>query len=228
MEKIIFNLKHPLLKAIFDSLFGVLFLLLFFVILWMIIKISGLAGLNIQIDSNILIQFITILSTILLALFIYHSNKNLKEKEEKDFQFDLLVVLSIELNYLEDNLKAYLKTFSEKPIFSGGKELFKFPVYELWDFNLPIYLEKISNLIEKNSTKKLKEDLIFIKDKVILINNFKLEMRILSEREDGFRVNAKTIREEIKRIINEEILQKIEELRKLLKEKFNVDAKNDK
>lgn len=154
----------------------------------------------------------------ILFMYIFHRREEeriIKTEEEK--QKDLLETLLSELNLLKKNLKKYQEAFSKE------KDPRTYSLYELWDIDISLYFKELGYKINNKRTISLKENLMFIKDKLLVINNLVLDAK---EKGTDKRVNLMTgllkiNRENIVKIISEEILPAIEKSKKLVK-KFRI------
>jgi len=205
--------KSVLSKSILQTAGGLLLFVLLLSLFWLFIYlIEKYLGITLLINKDDLNLVLAIIATIGTAMYIYNSNKFEKEKEDIKRQVDLLIILSEELDFLSGNLKAYKESFS-KPN--------HYPLYELWRVDTSLYFAKLSRKINSKETLELKKNLMKIKDKIILISNFKSEMRTLEEdrgEEDLIKKiePGKIIRKQIITIIDKEILPLIENSKKII------------
>ena len=200
-------------KTLIQSAVGLLVFGLILSFLWLIIYLlKRFAGILFLIKNSDLQLVLSILATIGTAMYIYNSNKIEKEKEDTRKQIDLLRILSEELDFLEGNLKAYEKSFSGEG----------YPVYELWKIDTSIYFANLSHNLNGKETINLKKNLMKIKDKIIIINNFKSEARKIQEERGNEKMIEKLkpwemIKENIIKRINEEIIPVIKESENMIK-----------
>ena len=205
----------PLINTLFDSLKALSLIAILVFLLWIISLLLNKIGIAIDTKTEIVLPIVSIISAFGIALFIYYSNKKDKDEEEIKKQKDLLIVLQEELNFLFGNLKAYKESFS-KPN--------HYPLYELWKIDTSLYFSNLDHKIKDKKTLKLKKDLMKIKDKIILINNFKIEMKELGLRgnEDLIKTlkPVEIIRKQVIEIIDKELMPLVdnskEEINKLI------------
>lgn len=198
--------------ALISGSIGVLIYTILLVLLGVFSFPLILLGLNLTIDEKTLATLITILLTISIAVYIYEVSRLNQKEDEIRKQFDLLIVLSEELDFLKSNLKAYEDTFSKKN---------NYPLYELWEIDTSLYFANLNHKINNEETIELKKNLMKIKDKIIIINNSKAEARKIKEERDSKDILNKIdapemIRENIKKIINNEIIPLVEKSKKIV------------
>lgn len=199
-------------KSLFAGLIAIFLYLVFSVFLGFFGITAVLLGLDIQVDANTLALSITILFTVILAVHIYEIERLDKSEDEKIKQMDLLIILSEELGFLAGNLQAYLKSLS-KP--------FHHPLYELWRIDTSIYFTNLNHKINGKDVLELKKNLMKIKDKIILINNFKLELKVLEKNRLNEKIIKKIephkiIRKNMIEIIEKEVLPIVEDSKKII------------
>lgn len=204
--------KESLLgTTLFQAGVGPLIFVLVLFVLWIIIEIlRSWFGIIIPINDSNLYLFLAILATIGTAMYVLNYNRLRKEQDEKQKQRDLLIILLEELDFLSGNLKAYKESFS-KPN--------HYPLYELWEIDTSLYFSSLSHKINEGETLELKKNLMKIKDKIILINNFKMEMINLEvKRGNEPLIKAikpgEKIRNQIIKIIDKEVLPIVENSKK--------------
>lgn len=146
-----------------------------------------------------------------------HYKKQIKkeDKREEGRQLDLLRTLVTELIFLNGNLEAYKETFSRQGVY---------PLYELWDMDVSLYLKGLNHKIKNHETISLKENLMVIKDKLTIVNNFKAEAKKLEERggEKLVQYAIKSNRKQIIKIIDEDLLPIINKSKKFIKTNWNI------
>ena len=146
----------------------------------------------------------------------YQKQTKKEDKREEEKQLDLLRTLMAQLNFLKGNFIAYKKSFSGEG----------YPLYELWNIDISTYFNGLDYKIKGHETISLKENLMFIKDKLLLVNNFKTEAKKLEERKLEGRKNERleyaieSIRKQVVKIIGGEILPVIEKSEKFIKDNF--------
>jgi len=150
----------------------------------------------------------------------YEKQTQKEDKREEEKQLDLLRTLLTQLDFLKGNLIAYRKTFSGEG----------YPLYGLLDIDTSIYFKGLSHKIKNHETISLKEDLILIRDKSLLVNNFKTETKKLEERnrEELVRYAIKGNRKQIIKIIDEDLLPVIKKSKKFIKDKWKLKKENVK
>jgi hypothetical protein len=197
-------------KSIIQAAIGLFIFGALLFLLWLMVLFLEKVGIILTINKTDLNLILAILATIGTAMYIFNSNKFGKEQDEKQKQRDLLIILSEEIDFLSGNLEAYKKSFS-KPN--------HYPLYELWKIDTSLYFSNLSHKINGEETLELKKNLMKIKDKIILINNFKTEMRNLEEKrgnEDLIKAikPGESIRSQITKVIDEDILPIIRDSKK--------------
>ncbi|MFA7708268.1 MAG: hypothetical protein WCX73_04930 [Candidatus Pacearchaeota archaeon] len=199
-------------KSILQAGIGLLIFGILLVLLWLIVLGLEKIGIIFTIDKNDLSLVLAILATIGTAMYILNTNQFEKKRDEEKKQTDLLRILSEELDFLSENLKGYQKTFS-KPN--------HYPLYELWKIDTSLYFSNLSHKINDKETLELKKNLMKIKDKIILINNFKIEMKDLEVKRGNEELikainPGEKIRSQVITIIDEEILPIINDSKKII------------
>lgn len=189
-------------KSMFQTGVGLFIFALILSVLWIIVSLLKLFfKITLFISDTNLSLVLTILATIGTAMYIYNSDRFEKEKDETKKQLDLLKVLYEEFTFLEKNLESYKEVFS-KPN--------RYPLYELWDIDTSVYFNGLGYKINNQETIGLKKNLMVIKDKILVIDNMKNEAKRLEEADVNSiakKIDAtKIIRDQIIKIIDEEIL----------------------
>lgn len=141
----------------------------------------------------------------------YEKQIRKEDEREEGKQLDLLRTLFTELTFLEKNLNSYKDTFSKKG---------HYPFYELWDIDAALYLRELNHKIKVKETIGLKEDLMTLKDKLLIINNMKLESKRDEEergKEKLIQIKIESIRKGIVEIIDSDILPILIKSKKFIK-----------
>jgi len=176
-------------------------------------------------NGALIVSWIAIIIAIFIGgasiyfMYFFHKREEkriIKTEEEK--QIDLLRTLLTELIFLEENFKAYKETFSRQNVY---------PLYELWNIDTSLYFRGLNHKIRNHETIELKENLIVIKDKLLMINNLKAETKKLEE-ERGTEKLIKEIleinRKQIIKIIDADILPVLKKSKKFIKENFDIKS----
>ncbi len=141
----------------------------------------------------------------------YKKQTRKEDQREKGKQLDLLETLFTELNFLENNLNSYKDTFSKKS---------HYPFYELWDIDAALYLRALNHKIKGKETIGLKENLMILKDKLLIINNMKLEAKKEEEergKEKLIQIKIESLRKGIIEIIDADLLPILRKSKKFIK-----------
>ncbi len=209
--KIDFSMLWKTMFQIGIGLFMFILLLLLFFLLRLLIE--QVFKITIPLNKDDLNLVLVIVATIGAVLYVHNKSKSEKEKDDEKKQIDLLKVLIIELNFLEDNLKSYKKTFSKQ---------YYYPFYELWDINVAIYLNGLNHKLNEQDTIELKKNLMIIKDKLLIINNMKHESKEEEKREREWKIKIKieSLREGIINIINDDLLPVIKKSKEFIKKQI--------
>ena len=206
----LFEQLSPIQKALIAGTIGgtfYIFILLFLTIFSFSLVIRGFV-----VDKQEVASGITILFAIMIAVYLYEVNRKDMINNEKRKQIDLLIVLDEELNFLKGNLEAYKKVFSKPD---------HYPAYELWKIDTSLYFANLNHKINNEETLELKKNLMKIKDKIILINNFKEQARKIREERDPEHIFNKAnapeiIRKGIEKTIDEDIIPIVENSKKII------------
>lgn len=198
-------------KSLIQTAIGLFIFAVILFLLWLItLLLEKIVNINLPINREDLNLVLIIASTIGTAIYIYNSSTLRKEKEDIKKQIDLLRILYIELSFLEKSLESYKETFSKKS---------HYPFYELWNIDTSIYFNGLSHKINNQETIALKENLMIIKDKLLIINNMKLESKKLEEERGKEKIIGyaiKILREKIIKIIDADILPIIKKSKEFL------------
>jgi len=209
MERDIPTIGKSLIQAAIGLFIFALVLFVFFLIAYLL---DIFLKITLWISKDDLYLILTILATIGTAIYIYNLNQLDDERKNIRRQKDLLRLLLSELKFLEGNLKSYIETFSKDS---------HYPLYELWNINHSLYFDGLDYELRGQKTLGLKENLIKIKDKVLIVNNFKIETKKLEEERGHEKIiiavgAVKMNREQIIKIVKDDILPVIEESKRLI------------
>lgn len=144
----------------------------------------------------------------------YEKQTKKEDEREEGKQIDLLKTLFTELIFLEKNLNSYKEVFSKDG---------HYPFYELWDLDVSLYLRNLNHNIKGKETIELKENLMTLKDKLLIINNMKLESKKCEEErgsEKLIRIKIESLRKGIIEIIDKDILSVIKKSKRFIKDNF--------
>lgn len=145
----------------------------------------------------------------------YERQNEKEDKREEEKQIDLIRTLLTELNFLEKNLESYKETFAKKR---------HYPFYELWNLDVALYLRTLNHRIKMKETISLKKNLMFIKDKLLIINNMKVESK-KDEEERGeevmIKIKVESLRNGIIKIIDKDLLLSIKKSKNEIKKIIN-------
>lgn len=173
-------------------------------------------------SSKILIGIgvLTLFAQIIVLIFMkkqlkkmdeHYDEQNSKEdKREEEKQLGLLRNMLSEFKFLEKNLEAYKETFSKKR---------HYPFYELWNIDVAFYLRTLNHIVKGEETTKLKENLMFLKNKLLIIINMKMESQKEEEREQNrfIQIKIESIRKGIIEIITKDLLPLLTKSKRAIK-----------
>ena len=151
----------------------------------------------------------------------YKKQTKKEDKREEEKQLDLLRTLLTELTFLEKNLNSYKEVFSKKS---------HYPFYELWDIDTALYLRTLNHRIKGEETIGLKENLMILKDKLLIINNMKLESKRDEEERGGERIIQAKIeitRKGIIKIIDADLLPTLRKSIKFMENNWKLKKENE-
>ncbi len=208
LNKHLYAIQKACIAGVIGGIFYV-FILLVLTILSFSLTIKGFV-----VDKQEVASGITILFGIMIAVYVYAINRDDKIMDERRKQIDLLIVLGEELNFLKGNLEAYKKSFSKPD---------HYPIYELWKIDTSLYFTNLNHEINGKETLELKKNLMKIKDKIIIINNFKSEARKIREERSPEHILNKAnapeiIRKNIIQTIDNDIVPVVEDSKKIIKD----------
>lgn len=207
------------------SLFGkillrvaLIFIALDLGILYILKLIIGFSGLQLtEIQLSAIPAFLGIITAAFYALYIFEKSKAESYKREEEKQLDLLRTLLTELTFLKGNLIAFKKTFSRQNVY---------PFYELWEIDASPYLMGLGHRLQNKETVNLKKNLMAIKDKLLVVNNMKLESKKDQEErgeEKFIQIKIKSIREGIVKIIDKDFLPLLNKSKKFIKDNWGLN-----
>jgi len=183
-------------------------------IMKLIIDLSGLQLTKLQLGA--IPTFLGIITAAFYALYIFEKTKTEYYKREEEKQIDLLRTFLEELTFLRGNLIAFKKTFSRPNVY---------PFYGLWEIDAAPYLMGLGHKLQNKETVDLKKNLMVIKDKLLVLNNMKLESKKDQEErgeEKRIQIKVESIREGIVKIIDDDFLPIIEKSKKLIQDRWNL------
>ena len=211
------------LKSIYVVIFVLLIQIFFLLVLTLIkivLKLSfSLIGLSV---------LLTISTTVGIASYFYEANRRDQKLDKLARQKDILESLYSELEAISSK-KRHIELMDTKVSTHGNlqwvKELFEQglkPAHGIWKLNTQTYVINLNREIKGKETKRLKDSLIHISQKIELIENYLIQYNQIPEKaSEVYKVPIK------KAIVNtlKETIGLVESTKEFIKKEFEINKK---
>lgn len=177
------------------------------------------------------IQFYSLLILIFVSLFVFSLDKNLREisrereKDENKRQLGILDSLYTELDAIsskEREIKILDKKISTKGNLEWVRELFGNdlkPAHGVWGLNPRSYIIGLNSEIEGKKTRDLKSALIYINQKIELIENYLIQYGQIPEK--ASKIHKEALKKAVMNLLKETI-GFIETTKKFIEQEFGA------